>query len=174
MPSRRVPGKAPPKKSARAGQAAAPSRRSTASKSKRPALAAQPTLLSGGNPQIPKGDGDGPVQAYIAAMPDWKQEVGRRLDALVVRTVPNIRKAVRWNSPFYGMDGHGWFMSYHCFAKYVKVVFLRGTSLRPMPPVASKQPHTRYYHIQEDDEFDEKLLASWIKQASSVPGDPLF
>jgi hypothetical protein len=135
---------------------------------------AEPVLLSGGNPQIPKGDGDGPVQAYIAAMPDWKREVGERLDALVVHTVPNVRKAVRWNSPFYGVEGQGWFLSFHCFNKYVKVTFLRGTSLDPQPPVESKDPNTRYFHIPEDGQFDEELVASWIRQAAEVPGDPLF
>ena len=135
---------------------------------------AKPTLLSGGNPQIPKGDGDAPVQAYIAAMPEWKSEIGRRLDALIVRVVPSVRKAVRWNSPFYGLEGQGWFLSYHCFTKYIKVVFLRGTSLRPVPPVESKDPNTRYFHVHEGDELDEELLASWIEQASQIPGDPLF
>jgi hypothetical protein len=133
-----------------------------------------PTLLSGGNPQIAKADGDAPVQAYIAAMPGWKRDMGSRLDALINRTVPHVRKAVRWNSPFYGIEGQGWFLSYHCFTKYIKVVFLRGMSLRPVPPVESKDPNTRYFHIHEDEQLDEKLLASWIRQASKLPGDPLF
>lgn len=133
-----------------------------------------PTLLSGGNPQIPKGDGNEPVQAYIEAMPGWKHHVGRRLDDLIERTVPNVRKAVRWNSPFYGIEGNGWFLSYHCFTKYVKVVFLRGSSIRPLPPVDSKDPNTRYFHIHENDELDEALMTSWIKQASELPGDPIF
>jgi hypothetical protein len=136
--------------------------------------AGTPTLLAGGNPQIPKGDGDAPVQAYIAAMPGWKRDVGRRLDALVGRTVPDVRKAVRWNSPFYGVAGRGWFLGYHCFARYVKVVFFRGTSLRPLPPVESKQAGTRYVHIHEDDRLDEARLTSWIRQASALPGEPLF
>lgn len=136
--------------------------------------AAAPTLLSGGNPQIAKADGDAPVQAYIAAMAGWKRAVGQRLDALIVRTAPGVRKAVRWNSPFYGMEGQGWFLSYHCFAKYIKVVFLRGSSLRPLPPVESKDANTRYFHIHENEPLDEELLASWIKQASKLPGDPLF
>ena len=106
-------------------------------------------------------------------MPGWKRDAGRQLDALIVRTVPRVRKAVRWNSPFYGIEGQGWFLSYHCFAKYVKVVFLRGTSLRPLP-VDSKDPNTRYFHIHEDDKLDEKLVAGWIRQASKLPGDPLF
>jgi hypothetical protein len=135
----------------------------------------KPTLLSGGNPQIAKGDGDAPVQAYIAAMPGWKSAVGRRLDALIARTVPEVvRKAVKWNSPFYGMEGQGWFLSYHCFTKYIKVAFLRGTSLRPVPPGESKHRDVRYLDIHEDDELDEKLMASWIRQASKLPGDPLF
>ena len=137
-------------------------------------VAAKPTLLAGGNPQIAKADGDAPVQAYIAAMPGWKRDVGRRLDALIVRTVPDVRKAVRWNSPFYGIEGQGWFLNLHCFTKYVKVAFFRGTSLRPLPPVESKDPDARYFHIHEDDQLDEELVASWIRQASELPGDPLF
>ena len=132
------------------------------------------TLLSGGNPQIAKGDGDAFVQAYIAAMPGWKRDVGRRLDALVVRTVPHVRKAVRWNSPFYGIEGQGWFLSFHCFTKYIKVTFLRGAALRPLPPVGSKHKDVRYFHIAEDDRLDEDLVARWIRQASELPGDPLF
>jgi hypothetical protein len=135
---------------------------------------AKPKLLSGGNPQIPKGDGDAPVQAYIAAMPDWKGDVGRRLDAIIVRSVPNVRKAVRWNTPFYGIDGQGWFVAFHCFAKYVKVTFFCGTSLNPVPPVASKQNDVRYFHIHEDDDLDEQLVASWMRQASELPGDTCF
>ena len=131
-------------------------------------------LLSGGNPQIRKGDGDAPVQAYVAAMPGWKRDVGARLDSLVVQTVPGVRKAVRWNSPFYGVEGRGWFLSFHCFTKYIKMTFLRGTSLLPMPPVESKDPNTRYFHIYENDPLDEVLLCSWIRQASEQPGDPLF
>jgi hypothetical protein len=129
-----------------------------------------PRLLSGGNPQIPKGDGDGPVQAYIDAMPGWKREAGRDLDALIERTVPDVKKAVRWNSPFYGVEGLGWFLSYHCFTRYIKVTFLNGTSLDPMPPVESKDPQTRYLHIHEDDPLDEEQLTTWIEQASQTPG----
>jgi hypothetical protein len=132
--------------------------------------AAKPILLSGGNPQIPKGDGDAPVQAYIAAMPGWKSDVGRRLDALIVRAVPEVRKAVKWNSPFYGVEGRGWFVSFHCFTNYIKVAFFRGAALRPVPPVESKDTHTRYFHIHEDDEIDEALVASWTRQASELPG----
>jgi hypothetical protein len=138
------------------------------------AVRARPKLLSGGNPQIPKGDGDGPAQAYIAAMPGWKRDIGRRLDALITRTVPRVRKAVRWNSPFYGVEGRGWFMTFHCFAKYIKVTFLRGTSLRPLPPVESKHPNVRYFHIHEGEPLDEKLITRWIGQAAKGPGDPLF
>lgn len=127
-------------------------------------------LLSGGNPQIAKADGDSPVQAYIAAMPEWKSDVGRRLDNLIVSAVPNVRKAVRWNSPFYGVEGQGWFLSYHVFTRYVKVTFLNGGSLDPLPPVESKDPDTRYYHIYEDGRIDEELVASWIRQASTIPG----
>ena len=130
----------------------------------------EPVLLSGGNPQIPKGDGDAPVQAYIAAMPGWKRDVGRRLDALIVATVPGVTKAVRWNSPFYGVDGQGWFVTFHCFTRYVKVGFFRGTSLSPLPPVASKGDETRYLHIHEGDEIDRDLLEGWVRQASELPG----
>lgn len=127
-------------------------------------------LLKGGNPQIPKGDGDAPVQAYIAAMPGWKQDVGRRLDAMIVRAVPHVRKAVKWNSPFYGTEEHGWFLSIHCFTKYVKVSFFNGTSLDPVPPVESKQEETRFLHIHEDDPLDEERLTSWFRQAAEQPG----
>ncbi len=131
---------------------------------------AAPTLLAGGNPQIAKADGDAPVQAYIAAMPGWKRDVGHRLDALVVRTVPDVLKAVRWNSPFYGVDGNGWFLNFHCFTRYVKVAFFNGTSLRPMPPGASKSKGVRYLDIYEEDLLDEEALTSWIRQASDLPG----
>jgi len=128
-----------------------------------------PKLLSGGNPQIPKGDGDAPVQGYIAAMPGWKRDVGRRLDALVTRTVPDVRKAVKWNSPFYGIGDEGWFLAFHCFTMYVKVTFFRGASLRPLPPVESKDAETRYGHIAEDGRFDERQMARWIRQAAKRP-----
>jgi hypothetical protein len=135
---------------------------------------AEPVLLSGGNPQIAKADGDAPVQAYIAAMPGWKRDVGRRLDALIARTVPGVRKAVKWNSPLYGVEGQGkaqgWFLGLHCFTKYVKVAFFRGASLRPVPPGASKSKDTRYLDIREDEPLDEELVASWIKQAAALPG----
>jgi hypothetical protein len=136
-------------------------------------VAAKPTLLAGGNPQIAKGDGDAPVQAYIAAMPGWKRDVGRRLDALIVRTVPRVHKAVKWNSPFYGIEGQGWFLSFHCYTRHVKVAFFRGTSLRPVPPGESKNEGTRYLDIHEDDHVDEAQLARWVKQASRLPGEHL-
>lgn len=126
-------------------------------------------LLSGGNPQIPKGDGDAPVQAYIAAMPEWKSDVGRRLDDLIVRTVPEVRKAVRWNSPWYGIEGAGWFASYHVFTRYVKVTFLSGASLDPVPPGAGKDPDSRWVDIYEG-ELDEEQLAEWVRQAAALPG----
>jgi hypothetical protein len=135
-----------------------------------PRSARAPALLAGGNPQIAKGDGEAPVRAYIAAMPGWKRDVGRRLDALIARTVPGVRKAVKWNSPFYGVEGQGWFLNFHCFTKYVKVAFFRGTSLRPAPPGESKHKEVRYLDIHEDDPLDEKQLASWIRQAALIPG----
>ena len=131
---------------------------------------AEPVLLSGGNPQIAKADGDAPVQAYIAAMPDWKSDVGRRLDSIIVRTVPDVRKAVRWNSPFYGMEGQGWFLNFHCFTKYVKVAFFNGASLDPPPPGESKEENVRYLNIYEDGLLDEAQFAAWVKQASQLPG----
>jgi len=132
---------------------------------------AKPRLLVGGNPQIAKADGDAPVQAYIAAMPGWKRDVGRRLDALIARTVPGVHKAVKWNSPFYGMEGQSWFLNFHCFTKYIKVAFFRGTSLHPVPPGASKHKYVRYLDIREDDALDEAQLAGWVKQASQLPGE---
>jgi hypothetical protein len=131
----------------------------------------KPKLLSGGNPQIPMGYGNAPVRAYIAAMPGWKRAVGRRLDALIVDAVPDVYKAVKWNSPFYGIEGRGWFLSFHCFTNYVKVTFFRGTSLRPVPPGASKMKETRYLDIREDDDFDEAQFVRWVKQASRLPGE---
>jgi hypothetical protein len=132
--------------------------------------AAKPTLLTGGNPQIAKAEGDAPVRAYIAAMPGWKRDLGRRLDALIERTVPGVRKAVKWNSPFYGVEGQGWFLNIHCFTRYVKVAFFRGRSLRPLPPGESKHKEVRYFDIHEDDRLDDRQLASWIEQAASIPG----
>jgi hypothetical protein len=134
-------------------------------------VAAKPKLLSGGNPQIAKAYGDAPVQAYIAAMPGWKSDVGRRLDALITRTFPGVYKAVKWNSPLYGIEGQGWFLGIHVFTRYVKLAFFRGTSLRPVPPGASKHKEVRYLDIHEDDELDEAQLAAWVKQASKLPGE---
>ena len=130
---------------------------------------AKPVLLSGGNPQIAKGDGDAPVQAYIAAMPEWKSDVGRRLDALIVRNAPDVRKAVRWNSPFYGIDGQGWFLSYHVFTRYVRVTFFQGELLQPVPPGAGKDKDSRWIDIYEG-KFDEEQLTVWIRQAAAMPG----
>jgi hypothetical protein len=127
-------------------------------------------VVSGGNPRIAKADGDAPVQAYIAGMPGWKRNVGKRLDALIVRNVPNVRKAVKWNSPLYGIEGQGWFLGFHTFTHYVKVAFFRGTSLRPVPPGASKGKDTRYIDIHEGDELDEAQMANWVKQAAALPG----
>jgi hypothetical protein len=135
------------------------------------AKAARPALLSGGNPQIQKGEGDAPVQAYIAAMPGWKSDIGHRLDALITRMVPGVYKAVKWNSPLYGMEGQGWFLGVHCFAKYIKLAFFRGTSLSPIPPGESKQKEVRYFHIHEEDQLDEAQLAAWVEQASQLPGE---
>jgi hypothetical protein len=132
-----------------------------------------PKLLSGGNPQIPKGDGDAPVQAYIEAMPGWKRDLGRRLDALIVGAVPDVQKAVKWNSPFYGMESDGWFLNFHCFTKYVKVAFFRGMLLDPIPPGASKSGETRFLDIRQTDELDEKRFTDWVKQASKLPGETL-
>jgi hypothetical protein len=134
---------------------------------------AKPKLLSGGNPQIAKAYGDAPVQAYIAAMPGWKRDVGRQLDALITRTVPDVHKAVKWNTPFYGIEGQGWFLAFHCYTNYVKVGFFRGTSLHPLPPGASKIKGQRYLDIREDDQIDEAQLAGWVMQASQMPGERL-
>jgi hypothetical protein len=127
-------------------------------------------LLSGGNPQIAKAEGNAPVQAYISAMPAWKRRFGKRLDALIARNVPRVRKAVKWNSPFYGIEGQGWFLSFHVFTRYVKVTFFRGTALRPVPPGASKQKNVRYLDIHEGDDLDEAQMGSWLKQAAALPG----
>ena len=168
-------GKTARKTSAKAASAAAGKRgaakvakpRGTTAKSE----FGKPKLLSGGNPQIAKGYGDAPVQAYIAAMPGWKREVGRRLDALIVRAVPGVAKAVKWNSPFYGVEEGVWFLSFHCFARYVKVAFFRGAALRPVPPGEFKQKGVRYLDVYEGDPLDEAQLAGWVKQASRLPGE---
>ena len=161
-PARKAAARKAPAGKAPAGKA--PARKAAVGKP------AQPTRLAGGNPQIAKADGDAPVQAFIAAMPEWQRDVGRRLDALIVRTVPHVRKAVKWNSPFYGVEGQGWFLNFHCFTRYVKVAFFRGVSLRPPLPGQSKHKDVRYLDIHEDDQLDETLVASWIRQASQLPG----
>jgi hypothetical protein len=163
--------KVPKKAAAKRGDAEAVKTRKAAPKPQSPE-GGGPVLLSGGNPQIAKGYGDAPVQAYIAAMPGWKSDLGRRLDALIERTVPGVSKAVKWNSPFYGVEGQGWFLSFHCFTKYVKMTFFRGTSLRPVPPGESKHKEVRYLDIRED-EFDEAQFTDWVKQASQLPGEKM-
>src|SRR5512133_247049 len=160
----RVQGRAP---AARAKAVAGSSEQVVVTKTKSPA--AKPKLLAGGNPQIAKGDGDAPVQSYLASMPGWKGDVGRRLDALIVRSVPDVRKAIKWNSPFYGIEGQGWFLSFHCFTKYVKVTLFRGSSLRPLPPGKSKHEEVRYLDIHENEPLDEKVVANWIRQAAKLP-----
>lgn len=149
----------------------APAKKAPAKKAVTKQTPAKVVLLSGGNPQIPKGYGDAPVQAYIAAMPGWKRDLGRRLDALIERAVPHVYKAVKWNSPFYGIEGEGWFLNLHCFTRYVKVAFFRGSSLRPAPPGKSKYEAVRYLDIREDDELDEVQFVDWVKQASRLPGE---
>lgn len=133
----------------------------------------KPALLSGGNPQIAKGYGDAPVQAWIAAAPGWKGEVAARLDALIERAVPGVKKAVKWNTPLYGLEDGVWFASLHAFDRYLKVAFFQGSSLDPVPPVTSKQKDVRYFHIHEDDPFDEARLTDWMKQASKRPGEKM-
>jgi hypothetical protein len=174
--ARRTPKVGPAK--ARARKSTATKLRRAAAKSSKPLKsaskshsrkAAKPVLLAGGNPQIAKAEGDAPVQAYIAAMPGWKRDVGRRLDALIVRTVPGVRKAVKWNSPFYGVEGKGWFLNFHVYTKYVKVAFFRGASLSPVPPGESKDKEVRYLDIHEDD-LDEAQMATWVRQAAALPG----
>jgi len=166
-PTRKSPTKSAPKAGTNARPGAGEGKPVQVRRSK------QVVLLSGGNPQIAKAEGDAPVQAYIAAMPGWKREFGKRLDALITRSVPNVRKAVKWNSPFYGIEGQGWFLSFHTFTHYVKLGFFRGSSLRPPPPGASKVKGTRYLDIREGDRLDEAQLASWVKQAAALPGwDP--
>ena len=167
------------KASKKSAKAASKTKKKVAAKAARPrhakpqsGKAAEPVLLSGGNPQIAKGYGEEPVQAYIAAMPGWKRALGQQLDALITGAVPKVHKAVKWNSPFYGLEGQGWFLSYHCFAKYVKVTFFRGTSLRPVPAGESKHPEVRYLDIREGA-FDEAQFVDWVKQASRLPGERL-
>jgi len=157
--------KSPPKAGAKAKPGASEARPIKVRKGEKVAV-----VLSGGNPRIAKADGDAPVQAYIAGMPGWKRDVGKRLDALIVRTVPNVRKAVKWNSPLYGIEGQGWFLGFHTFTHYVKVAFFLGTSLRPVPPDASIRKDTRYIDIHEGDQLDEAQMATWVKQAAALPG----
>ena len=161
------------KKAAKAAKPAAKKDPGKSPPKSQPGTNTKPALLAGGNPQIPKGEGDAPVQAYLEVMPGWKRDVGRHLDELIVRTVPDVHKAVKWNSPFYGVEGQGWFASFHCFTNYVKVTFFRGTSLHPVPPGESKTPETRYLDIHEDDLIDEDQFAAWVEQASQLPGERL-
>jgi hypothetical protein len=147
-----------------------PQRRKARVTQPKPRARSKPVVLTGGNPQIAKAEGDAPVRAYIAAMPGWKRAVGQRLDALIVRYVPNVKKAVKWNSPFYGLEGRGFFMQFYVFTRYIKVTFFRGTSLLPLPPGSSKHQEVRYFDIYENDEFNEAQMASWIKQAAALPG----
>jgi hypothetical protein len=168
---RAMPSKARPKaakRPSRAASAAKPKAARKAAPAKRAPAKGKPVLLSGGNPQIAKGDGDAPVQAYIAAVPGWKRDVVKRLDALIVKTVPGVRKAVKWNSPFYGIEGQGWFVSLHVFTNYVKVTFFRGTSLRPVPAGGTSQ-EGRWIDVREDD-LDEAQMAQWLRQAAAIPG----
>lgn len=159
---------------ARKARGASPTRARSANPSPKSAGAAKPKLLSGGNPQIPKGDGDAPVRAFIEAMPGWKRDVGRELDAIIVRTVPGVRKAVRWNSPFYGVEGRGWFLCFHCITRYVKVTLFTGTSLDPIPPVGSKHPQVRYFHVFEDEPMDAAQVERWVRQAAKLDGEDCF
>lgn len=168
--ARKKSAKVAKKAAAKRSAAKAPKPRKPAPKSQS-RKAAKPALLSGGNPQIAKAYGDAPVQAYIAAMPGWKSDLGRRLDALITRAVPGVHKAVKWNSPLYGVEGQGWFLSVHCFTKYIKVAFFRGAALRPVPHGESRQREVRYLNIHEDDLLDEVQFTAWVKQASRLPGE---
>lgn len=161
MAKKKVPAKKSIKK--------APIRTKNSASPRRRAAAVKPKLLSGENPQIAKGEGDAPVQAYINAVPGWKQDIAKRIDAVVTKTIPEVVKAVKWNSPFYGMDGQTWFMSMHCFTNYVKVAFFKGVYLTPPPPSSSKVKDVRYLDIREG-ELDEKQLAKWVRQAATMPG----
>lgn len=162
------------KKTAKAGAKKATKRKATRVAASKPRAASKPKLLSGGNPQIPKGDGPEPVRAYIEAMPGWKRDVGRELDAIIVRAVPGVRKAVRWNSPFYGVEGRGWFLAFHCITRYVKVTLFKGTSLDPVPPVESKHPEVRYFHIFENEPMDTAQVERWVRQAVKLDGEHCF
>jgi hypothetical protein len=146
--------------------------RKPAKKTSRAAVKPKPKLLSGGNPQIPLGYGDAPVKAYIAAIPGWKQALAKRLDALIVRAVPGVQKAVKWNTPFYGLEGQGWFVAFHCYTNYIKVTFFRGTSLKPVPAGESKHREVRYLDLREG-ELDEGAFTAWVEQASELPGEKM-
>lgn len=156
---------------AKAKASAAPASRREATAKPGKTASSGPRLLSGGNPQIPKGYGDAPVQAYLDAVPGWKREIARRLDALVERSVPGVSKAVKWNTPLYGVEEGSWFLAMHCFERYLKLTFFRGAALNPPPAHASKTPDVRYHHLHEHDPFDEAQLADWIAQASRLPGE---
>ena len=164
-----------PRKHAAAKPKAAPDKRkqSAANKRKELSVAAKPKLLAGDNTQIAKGYGDAPVQAYLSAIPGWKGDVGRRVDAIIMRTVPGVRKAVKWNTPFYGVENGIWFLGFHCMAMYIKVAFFRGTKLRPVPPGDSTQKEVRYLHIHEDRQLNESQFIAWEKPASRLPGRKL-
>ncbi|HKO94571.1 MAG TPA: DUF1801 domain-containing protein [Polyangiaceae bacterium] len=180
MPPRQTASKVKPKAASTVKPKAASKPKPSAVSKVKPKAASKPEpkasktkpvkLLAGGNPQIAKGDGDAPVQAYIAGLQDWKRDVASRLDALIVRSVPHVCKAVKWNSPFYGIEGRGWFLGVHTYTRYLKLAFFRGTSLRPVPPGASKSNETRYLDLREEDPLDEALLAKWVKQAAALPG----
>jgi hypothetical protein len=173
-PARKAVAKAPARKKSTAAKPATRKNAATRKPAAKPAAGkrtTKPKLLSGGNPQIAKGYGDEPVQAYIESMPDWKRAIGRKVDELVTRAVPNVRKAVKWNSPFYGVEEKSWFLSFHCFTNYVKVAFFRGASLKPVPPGDSTQADVRYLDIREHDPIDEPQLIDWFKQASKLPGE---
>jgi hypothetical protein len=169
MPKRKVTSKTKRKVASKSKVGSKPKARPAPKRSTTP----KPKLLSGGNPQIPKGYGNAPVAAYIAAMPGWKRDIGRRVDALIERVVPGVYKAVKWNSPFYGFEGKGWFLALHCYTKYVQLSFFRGSSLIPPPPKPSKHEHVRYFDILETAPLDESRLESWVKQASELPGEKL-
>ncbi|WP_082578376.1 DUF1801 domain-containing protein [Lysobacter sp. Root690] len=171
-PAAKKAAKKASKKVAKKTAATTPKPRKTAAKPQ-PANTATPRLLSGGNPQIAKAYGDAPVQAYIAAMPGWKSAIGRQIDTLVERAVPEVYKAVKWNSPLYGIEGEGWFLSMHTFNHYVKVAFFRGASLDPVPPGESRTPHTRYLNVREDEPIDEAQFIAWVKQARRLPGEKM-
>ena len=173
LKSKSMPASTTKNAKTRATNSAASRKAAPKTKTAATAKAGKPALLSGGNPQIAKGYGDAPVQAYIAAMPDWKSAAGKQIDTIITRAVPDVQKAVKWNSPFYGMDEQHWFLSFHCFDKYIKIAFFRGAALEPVPPVTSKQKDVRYLHIHQDDAIDEAQFASWVKQASELPGEKM-